>query len=70
MALCAITELIRVYLTNTFSMIQPEPFRNLADLVAAQLQYFKEAQELLSDLAPELDEIQVTQESLYRNSRV
>lgn len=51
-------------------MIQPEPFRNLADLVAAQLQYFKEAQELLSDLAPELDEIQVTQESLYRNSRV
>ncbi|KAI7890664.1 uncharacterized protein EV154DRAFT_510580 [Mucor mucedo] len=48
----------------------PEPFRNLADLVAAQLQYFKEAQEILSDLAPELDEIQVTQESLYRNSRV
>lgn len=48
----------------------PEPFRNLADLVAAQLDYFKQAQELLSDLAPELDEIQVTQESLYRNSRV
>ena len=49
---------------------KPEPFRNLADLVQAQLQYFKEAQELLFDLAPELDEIQVTQESLYRNSRV
>ncbi|OBZ83548.1 Protein GVP36 [Choanephora cucurbitarum] len=58
------TNLMKAALEN------PEPFRNLADLVQAQLQYFKEAQELLSDLAPELDEIQVTQESLYRNSRV
>ncbi|CAO3644170.1 unnamed protein product [Mucor fragilis] len=58
------TNLMKAALEN------PEPFRNLADLVAAQLQYFKEAQDLLSDLAPELDEIQVTQESLYRNSRV
>jgi hypothetical protein len=41
----------------------------LADLVAAQLQYFKEAQELLTELAPELDELHVTQESLSRNSR-
>ncbi|GAA5817207.1 hypothetical protein MFLAVUS_010750 [Mucor flavus] len=57
------TNLMKAALEN------PEPFRNLADLVAAQLQYFKEAQELLSDLAPELDEIQVTQESLYRNNR-
>ncbi|KAI7859570.1 Bin/amphiphysin/Rvs domain for vesicular trafficking-domain-containing protein [Circinella umbellata] len=45
----------------------PEPFRNLADLIAAQAAYFKEAHELLADLAPELDEIQVTQESLHRN---
>ncbi|KAI8356195.1 Bin/amphiphysin/Rvs domain for vesicular trafficking-domain-containing protein [Blakeslea trispora] len=58
------TNLMKAALEN------PEPFRNLADLVQAQLQYFKEAQELLFDLAPELDEIQVTQESLYRNSRV
>ncbi|KAI8988533.1 Bin/amphiphysin/Rvs domain for vesicular trafficking-domain-containing protein [Mycotypha africana] len=57
------TNLMKAALEN------PEPFRNLADLVQAQLQYFKQAQELLSDLAPELDEIQVTQESLYRNSR-
>ncbi|KAI7897794.1 Bin/amphiphysin/Rvs domain for vesicular trafficking-domain-containing protein [Cokeromyces recurvatus] len=56
------THLMKTALEN------PEPFRNLADLVNAQLQYFKEAQELLSDLAPELDEIQVTQESLYRNN--
>ncbi|CEP07185.1 hypothetical protein [Parasitella parasitica] len=58
------TNLMKAALEN------PEPFRNLADLVQAQLQYFKEAHELLGDLAPELDEIQVTQESLYRNSRV
>ncbi|CEG75710.1 hypothetical protein RMATCC62417_10707 [Rhizopus microsporus] len=57
------TNLMKAALDN------PEFYRNLADLVAAQLQYFKEAQDLLSDLAPELDEIQVTQESLYRNSR-
>ncbi|KAI9473403.1 MAG: Bin/amphiphysin/Rvs domain for vesicular trafficking-domain-containing protein [Benjaminiella poitrasii] len=57
------TQLMKAALEN------PEPFRNLADLVNAQLQYFKEAQELLSDLAPELDEIQITQESLYRNNR-
>ncbi|EIE89779.1 hypothetical protein G6F46_009373 [Rhizopus delemar] len=57
------TNLMKAALEN------PEFYRNLSDLVTAQLQYFKEAQELLSDLAPELDEIQVTQESLYRNSR-
>ncbi|KAI8997107.1 Bin/amphiphysin/Rvs domain for vesicular trafficking-domain-containing protein [Pilobolus umbonatus] len=57
------TNLMKAALEN------PEPFRNLADLVTAQLQFYKEAQDLLSDLAPELDEIQVTQESLYRNSR-
>ncbi|KAL1919801.1 uncharacterized protein VTP21DRAFT_1732 [Calcarisporiella thermophila] len=47
----------------------PEPLRNLSDFVAAQLAYFKEATELLTNLAPELDEIQVTQEAIYRNSR-
>ncbi|KAI9310999.1 BAR domain-containing family protein [Dichotomocladium elegans] len=57
------TSLMKAALDN------PEPFRNLADLIAAQAAYFKEAHELLAELAPELDEIQVTQESLYRNSR-
>ncbi|KAI8061750.1 Bin/amphiphysin/Rvs domain for vesicular trafficking-domain-containing protein [Gongronella butleri] len=47
----------------------PEPLRNLADFVNAQMTFYKEAQALLADLVPELDEIQVTQESLYRNSR-
>ncbi|KAG0173092.1 hypothetical protein DFQ29_008098 [Apophysomyces sp. BC1021] len=57
------TSLMKAALEN------PEPFRNLADLVAAQAAYFKQAHDLLAELAPELDEIQVTQESLYRNSR-
>jgi len=48
----------------------PEPLRNLADLVAAQLAYYKKAHELLQEIAPEIDEMQVTQEALYRNSRV
>jgi hypothetical protein len=41
----------------------------LAELVNTQLEFFKQAQALLADLAPELDELQVTQESLYRSSR-
>ncbi|KAI8374371.1 uncharacterized protein BYT42DRAFT_499613 [Radiomyces spectabilis] len=57
------TSMMKVALEN------PEPFRNLADLVAAQLAYFKTAHDLLAELAPELDEIQVTQESAYRNGR-
>ncbi|KAK9760553.1 BAR domain-containing protein [Basidiobolus ranarum] len=47
----------------------PEPLRNLADLVAAQLAYYKKGFELLSEIAPEIDEMQVTQEALYRSSR-
>lgn len=40
----------------------PEPLRNLADLIAAQLEYHKKAYEILSDLAPAVDELQVEQE--------
>ncbi|CAO3608841.1 unnamed protein product [Cunninghamella blakesleeana] len=57
------TSLMKAALEN------PEPLRNLADFVNAQLNYHKEAQALLAELAPELDEIQVTQESIYRNNR-
>ncbi|RUS20449.1 Bin/amphiphysin/Rvs domain for vesicular trafficking-domain-containing protein [Endogone sp. FLAS-F59071] len=57
------------FLIYPFSNNQPEPLRNLADLIAAQVNYFKEAHEILADLAPEIDEMQVTQEALYRNSR-
>jgi len=44
-----------------------EPLRNLADLVNAQLSYYKAAHELLEGLAPEIDEIQVNQEVMFRN---
>ncbi|ORX91489.1 hypothetical protein K493DRAFT_50407 [Basidiobolus meristosporus CBS 931.73] len=47
----------------------PEPLRNLADLVMAQLAYYKLGFEVLSEIAPEIDEMQVTQEALYRKSR-
>ncbi|CAG8733285.1 3279_t:CDS:2 [Gigaspora rosea] len=44
----------------------PEPLRNLADLVNAQLSFYKEAYTLLDDLVPEIDNMQVKQENLYR----
>ena len=39
-----------------------EPLRNLAELIAAQLEFHKKAYEILSDLAPEIDQLQVEQE--------
>lgn len=47
----------------------PEPLRNLADLIAAQLEYHKKAYEILSELAPEVDQLQVEQEASYRKAR-
>ncbi|KAL1296969.1 hypothetical protein AAFC00_004569 [Neodothiora populina] len=40
----------------------PEPLKNLAELIAAQLEYHKRAYEILSELAPEVDQLQVDQE--------
>ncbi|KAI9799522.1 MAG: hypothetical protein M1833_004044 [Piccolia ochrophora] len=40
----------------------PEPLRNLADLIAAQLEFHKKAAEILSELAPVVDGLQVEQE--------
>ncbi|OAX80499.1 hypothetical protein ACJ72_05166 [Emergomyces africanus] len=40
----------------------PEPLRNLADLIAAQLEYHKKSYEILSELAPVVDGLQVEQE--------
>ena len=40
----------------------PEPLRNLADLIAAQVEYHKRAYEILSELAPVVDQLQVEQE--------
>ncbi|KAI4286999.1 MAG: hypothetical protein L6R35_003745 [Caloplaca aegaea] len=47
----------------------PEPLRNLADLIAAQLEYHKRAYEILSELAPVVDGLQVEQEASYRKGR-
>ncbi|KAI9015540.1 hypothetical protein DFJ74DRAFT_609501 [Hyaloraphidium curvatum] len=44
----------------------PQPLANLADLVAAQLAYYKEAYESLSELSPEIDELQITNEALNK----
>lgn len=40
----------------------PEPLRNLADLIAAQLEFHKKAYEILGELAPIVDGLQVEQE--------
>ncbi|KAI9824084.1 MAG: hypothetical protein M1832_002152 [Thelocarpon impressellum] len=47
----------------------PEPLRNLADLIAAQLEFHKKSFEILSELAPVIDGLQVEQEAGYRKSR-
>jgi hypothetical protein len=47
----------------------PEPLRNLAELIAAQLEFHKKAYEILSELAPVVDQLQVEQEASYRKSR-
>ncbi|KAK4134314.1 hypothetical protein BT67DRAFT_442240 [Trichocladium antarcticum] len=47
----------------------PEPLRNLAELVAAQMEFHKKAHEILSELAPIIDGLQVEQEAGYRASR-
>jgi len=40
----------------------PEPLKNLAELIAAQLEFHKRSQEILTELAPEIDNLQVEQE--------
>ncbi|KAG0635517.1 BAR domain-containing family protein [Tuber brumale] len=47
----------------------PEPLRNLADLVQAQLEFHKKAFEIYSELAPLIESLQVEQEASYRKSR-
>ena len=41
----------------------PEPLRNLAELIAAQMEYHKKAYEILSELAPTIEGLQVEQEA-------
>jgi ABC-type Fe3+-citrate transport system substrate-binding protein len=44
----------------------PEPLRNLADLIAAQLEFHKKSYEILSELAPTVDALQVEQEVSFK----
>jgi hypothetical protein len=62
---------MRLIITNRALQVldTPEPLRNLADLIAAQLEFHKKAYEILSDLAPIVDGLQVEQEASYRKSR-
>ncbi|KAJ2454072.1 BAR domain-containing protein [Coemansia sp. RSA 2336] len=45
----------------------PQHLKCLSELVNAQLNFHKEAAAMLADLAPEIEEIQVTQEALYHH---
>ncbi|KJR81358.1 BAR domain-containing protein [Sporothrix schenckii 1099-18] len=47
----------------------PEPLRNLSELINAQMEYHKKSYEILSELAPVIDGLQVEQEANYRKSR-
>lgn len=47
----------------------PEPLRNLADLIAAQLEFHKKSYEILSELAPTVDALQVEQEVSFGDAR-
>ncbi|CAK7239403.1 MAG: BAR domain-containing protein [Sporothrix thermara] len=47
----------------------PEPLRNLSELINAQMEYYKKSYEILSELAPIIDGLQVEQEANYRKSR-
>ena len=62
---------MRLIITNRALQVldTPEPLRNLADLIAAQLEFHKKAYEILSELAPIVDGLQVEQEANYRKTR-
>lgn len=44
----------------------PEPLRNLGDLVNCQITFYKQAGDALQNLSPQLEELQLTQEALFR----
>lgn len=51
-------------LTKLFSQVldTPEPLRNISELIAAQMEYHKRAYEILSELAPSIEQLQEEQE--------
>ena len=50
-------------LSNKLQVLDtPEPLRNLAELISAQIEYHKRAYEILSELAPIVEGLQTEQE--------
>lgn len=47
----------------------PEPLRNVAELVKAQVEFHMRAAEILEDVGKSIDEIQMDQETSYRKAR-
>ena len=47
----------------------PEPLRNVAELVKAQAEFHARAAEILEDVAKNIGEIQMDQETSYRQAR-
>jgi hypothetical protein len=50
-------------LSHTQVLDTPEPLRNLAELIAAQIEYHKKAAEILTELQPVIEGLQVEQEA-------
>jgi len=44
----------------------PEPLRNLSELIAAQMEYYKKSYEILAELAPAVDQLQEEQEASHK----
>ncbi|KAI2638191.1 BAR domain-containing family protein [Xylaria nigripes] len=47
----------------------PEPLRNIVELIAAQAEFHKRAYEILSELSPIVEGLQLQQEATYRTNR-
>lgn len=50
----------------TLVVVQPEPLKNLNELVKAQLRYFSDAAEALSAVQGEIEDLGVAAEGEYR----
>ncbi len=51
---------------NNSKILQPEPIKNLNELIKAQLLYFSVAAEALSSVQGEIEELSVAAEGEYR----
>jgi hypothetical protein len=56
----------RILRPDPYIILQPEPIKNLNELVKAQLHYFSSAAETLSASQGEIEELSVAAEGEYR----